>query len=305
MFSILVVSFKVPFNFARWMSFWCLYFVTCMIFGIFIVLVVSVISEAILSAVLLTFLVLNVTVAAGNMDLASPFYRWGMALPMTHTVSASRTLIYGSHDTISLNVGILFLWLSILSILWGLLEIKFQKSLDIEPKGTPTSANLPSQTIYRDNNPSQLMIRRVSFQDLIREYTEETVEPAGQVIRPNSWSPFGRRSMDVHAKADQTSNPLSVPTLVNRQGSDDSNEYLAYDLRRASLHSDGSDNCPFPQTYRSASMDQVEMKLKYGKVPLFPIPEESLGRAYGRPLSAILPTQKSKPKRSTAMSHFL
>jgi hypothetical protein len=274
-----------------------------MIFGIFIVLVVSIISEGILSAVLLTFLVLNATVATGNLDLASPFYRWGMALPMPHAVSASRTLIYGSHDTIGLNVGILFLWLGILIILWVLLELRYQKSSDVEPKGTPVSAHLPSQTVYRENNPSQLMIRRVSFQDLIREYAEETVEPVGH-IRPNSWSPFGRRSVDGNAKADQTSNPLSVPTLVNRQYSDDSNEYFAYDLRRASIQSDRSDSFPFPHAYRSASMDQVE-KLKYGKVPLFPIPEESLGRAHGRPLSAMLPSQKSKIKRSTAMSHFL
>ncbi|KAI8811025.1 hypothetical protein BJ742DRAFT_851660 [Cladochytrium replicatum] len=78
----------------------------------------------------LIVLILNATAGVGVIELSSEFYRWGYAMPMWNTVTASRTLLFGSYNRISLNVGLLFVWFILLSLLYVFIQFSNRELVD-------------------------------------------------------------------------------------------------------------------------------------------------------------------------------
>ncbi|KAJ1559430.1 hypothetical protein HK096_000588 [Nowakowskiella sp. JEL0078] len=121
-YTILHSALGVPFTPANWFAFWFLNALQ-MFVHVFILLNFGLLvgrNSPIFPLIFLIVLILNATAGLGVIELGSEFYKWGYAMPMWNAVMACRTLIFGSYNRLSLNVGILFVWfiISLLAYIW-------------------------------------------------------------------------------------------------------------------------------------------------------------------------------------------
>ncbi|KAJ1568335.1 hypothetical protein HK096_006854 [Nowakowskiella sp. JEL0078] len=121
-YTILHSALGVPFTPGNWFAFWFLNALQ-MFVHVFILLNFGLLvgrNSPIFPLIFLIILILNATAGLGVIELSSEFYRWGYAMPMWNAVTACRTLIFGSYNRLSLNVGILFAWfiVSLFAYIW-------------------------------------------------------------------------------------------------------------------------------------------------------------------------------------------
>lgn len=67
---------------------------------------------------LIFWVISNVSTSFYSLDLAPGFYGWGYAWPLHQIVDASRQLLFDLHSHIGLNVGILFAWFAVNTVLF-------------------------------------------------------------------------------------------------------------------------------------------------------------------------------------------
>lgn len=67
---------------------------------------------------LIFWVITNVATAFYSLDLAPKFYYWGYAWPLHNIVEASRSTLFDLHSRIGLNLGVLFVWCAINSMLF-------------------------------------------------------------------------------------------------------------------------------------------------------------------------------------------
>ncbi|CAF9922937.1 MAG: hypothetical protein ALECFALPRED_002267 [Alectoria fallacina] len=68
---------------------------------------------------LVVWVVSNVATGFYSLDLSPAFYRWGYAWPLYNIVEASHQVLFDLHSRIGLNIGILFVWFVINSMLFA------------------------------------------------------------------------------------------------------------------------------------------------------------------------------------------
>lgn len=59
---------------------------------------------------LIWWVITNVSTGFYALELANDFYRWGYAWPLRHIVQGSKTLVFGTKNTLGLNFGVLIAW---------------------------------------------------------------------------------------------------------------------------------------------------------------------------------------------------
>lgn len=64
------------------------------------------------------WVITNVCTAFYDIDIEPAFFRWGYAWPLHNVVEASRQILFGLHSRLGLNLGILFAWVAVNSILF-------------------------------------------------------------------------------------------------------------------------------------------------------------------------------------------
>lgn len=69
---------------------------------------------------LIFWVITNVSTGFYALELAPAFFRWGYAWPLRQVVYASRTLLFGTHDRLGLNFGILLAWIVVGTALFPL-----------------------------------------------------------------------------------------------------------------------------------------------------------------------------------------
>ena len=67
---------------------------------------------------LIFWVITNVATSFYSLDLAPKWYYWGYAWPLHNIVEASRSTLFDLHSRIGLNMGVLFAWCAINSILF-------------------------------------------------------------------------------------------------------------------------------------------------------------------------------------------
>lgn len=67
---------------------------------------------------LVFWVITNVSTSFYSLDLAPGFYRWGYAWPLHQIVESSRQILFDLHSRIGLNVGILFAWMAVNTVLF-------------------------------------------------------------------------------------------------------------------------------------------------------------------------------------------
>ncbi|KAH8746373.1 MNNG and nitrosoguanidine resistance protein [Diaporthe sp. PMI_573] len=70
------------------------------------------------TALWLIWVITNVCRSFYSLDLAPGFYRWGYAWPLHHVVEASRQMLFDLHSRVGLNVGVLFAWAAVNTVLF-------------------------------------------------------------------------------------------------------------------------------------------------------------------------------------------
>ncbi|KAJ5985705.1 hypothetical protein N7499_008004 [Penicillium canescens] len=65
------------------------------------------------SLFLIFWVITNVATAFYPIELASVFYRWGLAWPLHRIVEALRTILFGTHSRIGLDFAVLFIWVAV------------------------------------------------------------------------------------------------------------------------------------------------------------------------------------------------
>lgn len=111
-----------PFGHATWLVYWMLNFIGMAALGLAcenMAMLLSVLSPLPYSALFLIFWVItNVSTGFYALELASDFYKWGYAWPLRHIVQGSKTLVFGTKDTLGLDFGVLFAWVGVSTALF-------------------------------------------------------------------------------------------------------------------------------------------------------------------------------------------
>ena len=96
-------------------AFWAYAWLSMSAFGLIITALMRELGPELGGLVHLLFLISNL-VSSGSIspvDLTPPYYRVGYALPFYNAVAGTRTILFGSHNQIGRNVGILFAWVGL------------------------------------------------------------------------------------------------------------------------------------------------------------------------------------------------
>ncbi|KAJ3064495.1 hypothetical protein HK102_008186 [Quaeritorhiza haematococci] len=133
-YSLIMVAFRARFTFGNWMAFWMLHLLHLLIQGLALFNLGMLFRAVLRPAAFLAFIIINYSVSGLTeaVIIASPFYKWGYAIPMYNTVAASRTLLFGSFNRTALNVGLLFGWVLFLGVVYVVLQ--YQRLRDPEKK---------------------------------------------------------------------------------------------------------------------------------------------------------------------------
>lgn len=135
-YSLVSLAFQIPFsNTGHWAKtevvmnadrygkgtfpvYWMLNFVGMIALGLASENVTMVIGQPWTALWLIFWAITNVSTSFYAIPLSPGFFKWGYAWPLYHVVNASRTLLFGTHDTLGLNFGVLFVWCAINSALF-------------------------------------------------------------------------------------------------------------------------------------------------------------------------------------------
>ena len=84
------------------------------------------------------YLLLNISSAFQNIIIETDFYGWSYATPFYHAIAATRTLLFGSYDTLYMNIPILvgmFIFSSLLLMIMPFINkyVLVPRGLGIQP----------------------------------------------------------------------------------------------------------------------------------------------------------------------------
>lgn len=99
-------------------AYWMLNFVGMIALGLACENVAMVIGQPWTALWLIFWVITNVSTSFYAIPLSSGFFKWGYAWPLHQIVNASRTLLFGTKNTLGLNFGILFAWCALNTILF-------------------------------------------------------------------------------------------------------------------------------------------------------------------------------------------
>lgn len=98
--------------------YWMLNFIGMCALGLACENVAMVVGQPWTSLWLIFWVITNVSTSFYAIPLAPGFFQWGYAWPLHQIVGASRTLLFGTHDRLGLNFGILFVWCAVNTMLF-------------------------------------------------------------------------------------------------------------------------------------------------------------------------------------------
>lgn len=130
--SILGAKFQSPGN---WISFAIVQWLVMLIFSYIFAAVATYASPQQVPLAFFPLLILNAATGLSVLDLASPFYLWGYALPLVHSCMASRTLLYGSYDRLYMNIPMLCVWFAGTFGLFMYVSLKHEAPLAVGAAG--------------------------------------------------------------------------------------------------------------------------------------------------------------------------
>lgn len=102
---------------------------------------------------LIFWVITNVATGFYSLELASNFYRWGYAWPLRQIVVGSRTLLFGTKDTLGQNFGILLAWIVVDSILFPFCcwFFRWKNMREKQREAAKQNSNAPKGPITGDN----------------------------------------------------------------------------------------------------------------------------------------------------------
>lgn len=136
-YSVISLAFQVPFTVppashvyspppggatayghATFVVYWLVNYVGMCALGLACENVAMIIGQPWVALWLIFWVITNVSTSFYSLDTAPGFYRWGYAWPLHQVVEASRQLLFDLHSRIGLNVGILFAWTAVNTVLF-------------------------------------------------------------------------------------------------------------------------------------------------------------------------------------------
>ena len=100
--------------------FWMINFIGMSALGLACENVAMLIGQPWTAMWLIFWVISNVATSFYTIDLAPKFYYWGYAWPLHQVVEASRSTLFDLHSRIGLNLGVLFVWVAVNSMLFPL-----------------------------------------------------------------------------------------------------------------------------------------------------------------------------------------
>ena len=100
--------------------YWMLNFVGMTALGLASENVTMIIGQPWTALWLIFWVITNVSTSFYAIPLAPGFFKWGYAWPLHQVVNASRTLLFGTKNTLGLNFGVLFAWCAVNTALFPL-----------------------------------------------------------------------------------------------------------------------------------------------------------------------------------------
>lgn len=100
--------------------YWMINFVGMMALGLACENVAMLVGQPWTALWLIFWVISNVATAFYSLDLAPGFFRWGYAWPLHNIVEASRSTLFDLHSRIGLNLGVLFAWVAVNTVLFPL-----------------------------------------------------------------------------------------------------------------------------------------------------------------------------------------
>ena len=100
--------------------YWMLNFVGMTALGLASENVTMIIGQPWTALWLIFWVITNVSTSFYAIPLAPGFFKWGYAWPLYQVVNASRTLLFGTKNTLGLNFGVLFAWCAVNTALFPL-----------------------------------------------------------------------------------------------------------------------------------------------------------------------------------------
>lgn len=107
-----------PYGHATWVTYWMLNFFGMTALGLACENVAMVIGAPWSALWLVFWVITNVATGFYALELAPGFYRWGYVWPLRQIVYGSRTLLFGTHNRLGYNFGILVLWIGVGTVLF-------------------------------------------------------------------------------------------------------------------------------------------------------------------------------------------
>ena len=107
-----------PYGHATFVLYWILNFCGMSALGLACENVAMIIGTPWTALWLIFWVITNVATGFYALELAPAFYRWGYVWPLRQIVYASRTLLFGTHNRLDYNFGILIMWIGVGTILF-------------------------------------------------------------------------------------------------------------------------------------------------------------------------------------------
>ncbi|KAJ3087800.1 hypothetical protein HK102_010247 [Quaeritorhiza haematococci] len=106
MFSLVVFAYKGV-SVSALATFWLLNWLQMSLYGITLSAFKDLVGMQVLPLMFFIFLVSNISFGFINLDLSDPFYRLAYIVPFWHAITATRTILYGSYNRLSINIPVL------------------------------------------------------------------------------------------------------------------------------------------------------------------------------------------------------
>ncbi|KAF8644054.1 hypothetical protein AX16_008707 [Volvariella volvacea WC 439] len=140
-YSLLSVAFQLPltrwFGKAGFMIFWMLNWIGMASVGLALESVFTLLTPRFIPFFMILWIIVNVSVSFLPIDILPSIYRYGNAAPFYLVGRGIRTIVFGTNNTLSLDFGILIVWIVISCITLPIFQILVRRRERSRPKEQP------------------------------------------------------------------------------------------------------------------------------------------------------------------------
>ncbi|KAI0686706.1 hypothetical protein BC835DRAFT_1420255 [Cytidiella melzeri] len=116
-YSLLSLFFKVPFDrkfgHAGFVIYWMLSWAGMLALGLALEAMVTLLTPRFIPFFLVLWIIVNVSVVFFPVEILPTIFRYGYATPFYNVGNATRTILFGTKNTIGINFGVLFAWIAV------------------------------------------------------------------------------------------------------------------------------------------------------------------------------------------------